>query len=358
MRILKKLSGVAILAACVAGTSPAAAEDFYKDKHLDVIINFAPGGPTDIEGRLVARHLAKHIAGNPKVVVKNVSGAGGLVGLNYMGEVAKPDGQTMGYFTSAYEYQILEDPALRVPLDKFGIVGGVGGAQVSYIRTDVAPGMKKPEDLMKAEPFLVGGLGPSSFKDILMRMSLDLLGVKYRIITGFRGNAGTRHAVQQNEVQFTNESLAGYRSVVVPTMVKTGAVIPIFYYEVWKDGKPTASPDVPELKTFYDYYVSAKGQKPSGQLWDAYRISNSFATNFLRTIVLPPNSPPEALAALRKAFAELQNDKDFQKDAAKTFSSVPQFVLGADAKKYVDDLLTEAAGVRGFMKEYVAQVRK
>src|SRR5438034_214874 len=64
---------------------------FYQGKNITFLINFAAGGPTDIEGRIVARHLAKHIPGNPAIIVQNMPGAGGVTGLNFLGEAARKD---------------------------------------------------------------------------------------------------------------------------------------------------------------------------------------------------------------------------------------------------------------------------
>ena len=77
----------------------AAERPFYQGKTITFFINFAAGGPTDIEGRIVARHLGRHIPGNPTIVVQNMSGAGGVTGINFLGEAAKRDGLTLGYFT-------------------------------------------------------------------------------------------------------------------------------------------------------------------------------------------------------------------------------------------------------------------
>jgi len=82
------------VALSVAG-AVAAERPFYQGKTINMVINFAAGGPADIEGRIVARHLGKHIPGQPAIVPQNMPGAGGVTGINYMGEVAKPDGQTM-----------------------------------------------------------------------------------------------------------------------------------------------------------------------------------------------------------------------------------------------------------------------
>ena len=92
--------------------SVAAERAFYQGKNINFVINFAAGGPTDIEGRIVARHLAKHITGQPALVPQNMAGAGGVTGMNFMGEVAKPDGLTMGYFTGPYNHQMMRTPSL------------------------------------------------------------------------------------------------------------------------------------------------------------------------------------------------------------------------------------------------------
>src|SRR5690349_1806496 len=89
-------------ASFVVTPSAAAEKAFYQGKNINFVINFAAGGPTDIEGRIVARHLPKHILGQPTLVPQNMAGAGGVTGINFLGEVAKPDGQTIGYFTGPY----------------------------------------------------------------------------------------------------------------------------------------------------------------------------------------------------------------------------------------------------------------
>src|SRR4026209_1451210 len=128
------------------GTYGNAAEKppLYQGKTINIIINFAAGGPTDIESRIFAKHLPRHIPGQPAVTVQAMGGGGGLTAVNYMGEVIKPDGLTAAYFTgSLFQHQI-KDPALRVDIAKFGFIIGVHVVTDSYIRADVLPGIKKP----------------------------------------------------------------------------------------------------------------------------------------------------------------------------------------------------------------------
>src|SRR5262249_34862770 len=96
--------------ACISAAGEAPADDpFYKGKRLHILVNYAAGGPTDIEGRLFAKHIAKHIEGQPFLVVQNRDGASGLVGTNYIGEVAPRDGSLVGYLTGA-AWQYVADP--------------------------------------------------------------------------------------------------------------------------------------------------------------------------------------------------------------------------------------------------------
>src|SRR5712691_5327146 len=92
MRMRAGLIGLCVAAAV---SVPAAAEPFYQGKRLAVLVNYAPGGPTDIEGRLFAKHIGRHIDGQPAIMVQNMDGAGGLVGTSYLGEIAPKDGSMM-----------------------------------------------------------------------------------------------------------------------------------------------------------------------------------------------------------------------------------------------------------------------
>src|SRR5262245_13839969 len=144
----------ALLVLCIAAViAPQACADepFYKGKRLIILINFASGGPTDIEGRLFARHLARHIDGAPNIVVQNMDGAVGIVGAKYLGEVGPRDGSMAGYFTgTAFQYA-LDPERFRVDFKSYAFVAVQPGTTVHFVRTDVAPGMKEPADIARAQ---------------------------------------------------------------------------------------------------------------------------------------------------------------------------------------------------------------
>ncbi len=112
--LVTRIAVVLLAAASIAFAYPARADEpFYKGKTLTLLINFAPGGPTDIEGRLLAKHIAKHIDGHPTVIVENKDGAAGMVGAAYLGEVGPKDGSIFGYFTGTSWNYVIEPEKFR-----------------------------------------------------------------------------------------------------------------------------------------------------------------------------------------------------------------------------------------------------
>src|ERR1700748_3144918 len=105
----RTLTIAASLMLFVAASPDAALAQFYKGKTVTMIINYPAGGPSDIEGRIVAQHLPDHVPGKPTIVVKNVGGAGGIIGTNALGE-SQPNGETIGFFTLDLVAEFINNP--------------------------------------------------------------------------------------------------------------------------------------------------------------------------------------------------------------------------------------------------------
>ena len=332
---------------------------FYRGKTLNIVINFAAGGPTDIESRIFAKHLSRHIAGQPTITVQNMGGGGGLIAVNYIGEVAKPDGFTAAYFTGALFQQQIKDQALRDDLGKFGFITGVHGVTVSYIRSEVPPGIEKPSDFVKAQKFRAAGLGVSSSKDVRFRLSFDLLGLKYDYVTGYNNSSDARLAVQRNEAQYHDETLPSYRTQVEPQMVKTGMVTPLYYTDlVAPSGEILVSRDVPELQPFTHYYREVFGKMPSGIKYEALKAANMSSTNMTRMVLMPPKAPPETIATLRKAFDSLSRDQDFLQDAIATMRFQPRFEVGEAGERLFQRASQTSPEVVNFLRKYIEEANR
>jgi tripartite-type tricarboxylate transporter receptor subunit TctC len=350
---------VAIVAlAAVLAFIPArgeAQEPFYKGKRLNLVVNFGAGGPADIEGRLVAKHLAKHIDGAPGIIVQNKEGAGGLVGINFMGELGPRDGTMAGYLTAAAWNYVIEPSSFRVPFDKYEFVAYQPVNVIYYMRADTPPGMTSAADIMQAKGLVTGGLAADSSKDILIRLTLDMLGVPYKYVTGFRSSAPARLALQRGEINFFSESSPSYFGVVEPSLTKTGQVIPVWYDPI-SDGRnfaPFKQMDDQQVASFPEFYRRLKGTLPSGRLWDVYRTNLAVDSAMLRTVVLPPGVPQASIEALRKGFERLNGDKEFAEEALKTIQLVPQFVTGGDLNAQVRRTLVVDPALRTFVADYI-----
>lgn len=332
---------------------------FYQGKTLTVVINFAAGGPTDIEGRVMARHLSKHIPGQPTIIIQNMGGGGGIIAVNYLGEVVKADGLTAGYFTGALFHQQVREPNLRVDLSKFGFITGVQGVTISYVRSDLSPGIKKPADFVKADRFKAAGLSVASSKDVRFRLSFDLLGLKYDYVTGYNSSSVARLAVQRNEAQYHDETLPSFRAAVEPQMVKTGIVTPIYYTDLVSfDGDVVVSADVPELMPFTHYYRQIFGKNPSGIKYEALKAANMSSTNMTRMIVLPPGAPPDAIAGLRQGITGLSKDSDFIAEAQKAMRFQPRFEIGEQGERTFQRAAQISPDVFNFLRKYIEEANK
>jgi tripartite-type tricarboxylate transporter receptor subunit TctC len=354
-----KLNRSRLLLICIAMASAfwvasalAAETAFYRGKTLTVLINFATGGPTDIEGRLVARFLGRHLPGQPAIVVQNMPGAGGVIGTNYLGEVAKPDGLTMGYFTGQFFNLLTADPTLRVDLAKFAYIASIEGVAVAYMRKDVPPGIQEPKDMIKAKGFKAGGLSLNSAKDVRFRLQLDILGIPHQYVTGYNSNSDARLALERNEIQFFTEGTPGYRSQVQPRMVKDGLVVPVYADElVTADGEFKPSAEVPDIVSFSQLHQQLFGKLGSGPLWEALKTIN--LTHAMQRIAkVPPNTPPEAVTALRQGYAQMIKDPEFINEFKKVTRSDPNFQVGGEADKLIKKLVQAPPEVKNTIRKY------
>jgi tripartite-type tricarboxylate transporter receptor subunit TctC len=363
MRISPFAAALAALAAAGTGVGSelaARAADLYAGKRLTILINYAAGGPADIEGRLVAKHIGRHIPGHPTIIVQNMDGAGGRVGTGYLGEIAPKDGSILGLLTGvAWPYASDIKPR-KVDFKSYEFVAYQPGTTVYFMRADVKPGIKSPLDFGKVEGVVSGGLSAESSKDLLLRISLDLLGHKYKYVTGYRGSAAARLAMQTGEINYYSESPPSYRGVVEPSLVKQGVVVGLFYDSGW-DGSSYTTPlqiEGLDMMPYHELFKKIRGREPSGELWDAYKSIVALSHAMQRIAVFPPSTPKAAIEALQKGFAGLADDKDFAAEGRKTFGFVPAFRTGPDTAQKIRNALTVKPEMKEFIAKYVADARK
>jgi hypothetical protein len=243
-------------------------------------------------------------------------GAGGLVATNFLREKAAPDGLTVLYNPWDPLAQALSDQRLRARYQDFEYLGGIGDTRVNYVRTDSVPnGVKRPADIARAQMIVVGALSITDISGILARMSLDVLGVKNKVITGYRGGADIFLALQRGEVQLHNTSITTFRSRSA-AFVQSGQGIGINYFaSIDGSGNLERNKFITEMPAFPDLYREIHGKMPSGELWNAMNWLTNQIGEMTFVGLAPRGVSPAALEALRKGFELAASDPNFVKDS-------------------------------------------
>jgi tripartite-type tricarboxylate transporter receptor subunit TctC len=357
------ISGIAATA-MVAGTmsSTAGAREFYKGRTLNILINYSAGGNTDIQGRSVMRYMKNHIPGKPRILFRHLPGAGGIVAANFLGDVVKNDGFTLGVFTVPLMAQMMKAPQLRVNLADFIVMGAISQQQIAHMRKTVKPGMNKPSDILKVtEIFKTAGHGPESSKDLRLRMMMEMLQIKHDHVTGYKSAGRIRTAIMQNEVHFTSDSVTGYFSRVMANLIKPGISIPIWHMgHSQPDGTFKRSDTVPaDIPTFQDIYQMkfGKGKIPSGAMWDSLHLIAGMG-EMLRIFFLPKGSPKAAVTALRGAWVKTMKDPGYQAEYRKQNGSELSGHEGAVAQKMLNKLANVEPRLQKFLLDFANKGRK
>ena len=349
---------VALLGALLlfSGTAVGATEaGFYEGKQITMLVNLSAGGPTDIEGRLVARHLSNHIPGSPRVIVKNVPGAGGIAGTNYMAEVAKPDGLTVAHFALPLMEYLLQDPGLRADIAEFTWLGGTGHPQICFIRRDAGSGVDGVDDLLGLERFRAAASRPTTSTSIRIRMALELLGADYKLVTGYKGFANVVAGVLQNEVQFSCASAVGFRQNVEPVLLNPGHALPLWYFSsVGPEGEQIRDPSLEGIPTFIDVYSRLKGRQPSGKLYRTFEQLNNMSVSLLRATLVPAGTPEEAVQALRLAWQALEHDEAFATEYRQMFKAPANMVQAPAVEALIEEASRMSPSTLAFIREFIA----
>lgn len=356
----RTLSLAAVAALGLSAVLSTAHAGFYENKTVTLLINYGAGGSTDIEGRIIAQHLPACLPGVSNVIVKNMPGGGGNIAINFLGEAASKNGLTIGFFTWNPVDQLIGAPGLRVSYDEFDFIAGIAHPAIFYMRTDVEPGIEKPADLLKASRFKAGTYSPTIHQTIRTRLALDLLGVDYKLVSGYQGMAAVNAAMLRGEVQLSNVSLPGYKGAVEPTLVESGEIIPVFHFATRNVAgelvsNPAVLKAVGDIPTFLDLYRRQHGADamPSGLKWQALTLLNSIMEQMYRIVVMPPNSPPEAVEKMRAASRCLAEDPKFSKAYRKATGVEPELIFGKKGQQVIQSLGEVDKEFVKFFKQYV-----
>ena len=313
------------LAACLAAvaTAPLAARadavaDFYSGKVVSLIIASGEGG-YDAYGRLMARHLSKHIPGNPTMIAQQMPGAGGLQGINHVYNVAPRDGTVIGLVRrSAILSHITQPGATRFDIGKMNWLGNIA-AEFPVSTAWHTAKAKRFEDLLKTE-LIVGGTGTSSVHETTPRLFNALIGTKYRIVGGYKGSGDLDLAMERGEIDGIAYDSWSNVKLRKADMLRRELLHVTLAFGLERN------PELPAAPFALDF---AKNEDDR-QLMRLFFAQDAAA----RPMIAPPGVPADRLAALRRAFMALAGDADFLGDAQRS-----NLLIGLDDDRYMATII-------------------
>src|SRR3972149_2169818 len=266
--------GILLLGGLVAisglGPGAARAADFYAGKTIEVVVPFREGGGTDVWMRVMLPYLQKHIAGNPKILIRNIPGGEAIHGVNQYALRAKPDGLSL-VATSAtnYFHALLGVKAVQYDFAKLKplLVNPVGGA----IYIDPKLGVRTPADLPKARERMVYAGTSAPGLDLVVLLTFEVLGLDVKTVLGYEGRGSARLAFERGESNLDYQTTPASLASVVP-LVREGKAVPLMSFgQVNEAGELIRDPALPELPTVGEVYEQLYGKKPAGPAWEAYK---------------------------------------------------------------------------------------
>jgi tripartite-type tricarboxylate transporter receptor subunit TctC len=228
VRILAILCALATGAFTVVGPATAA-DPYYQGKTITMLVGY-DSGQTDLTARVFATYLEKALHGNPTVIVKNMPGAGTMKAQNFISEIAKPDGLTIGFNPFLVMAQLTGAEGLRFKYQDMTFVAGILTAPfMAVVRADtVEGGLKSPADITKATGLKYTGRAPMNIIDITATTALDALGVDYVYVSDHRGDAAIAKSLEQGETNITGSTYSAWQNFQ-NRMAEDGTLVKLFY---------------------------------------------------------------------------------------------------------------------------------
>jgi len=343
MRAALLLSGIA----AALGFSPANAQpaaEFFQKSVLRLIVSTAAGGGYDSMGRLVARHMSRYLPGNPVIAVQNMPGAGGVLAVNYMANVAPRDGSTIALLDrGVMTARILYGDSSKTQFDPrkllwLGSVTKEAGVGLYSTRS----GLKTLDDAKKRE-VVFGSTGVETDPAMYGRLLNALLGTRFKMIPGYSGETAYDQAMMSGETDGMFASgWSGPNTIKELAAYRAGQVT--YFIQMAK----RRLPELPDTPTILDLLPNEEDR----QIVDVVLSRLVLGTPFLA----PPDVPAERLSLLRSAFRSTVNDADFRLDVERQLNRVDP-TYPEEAERVIDAVFATPADVTQRLREIVKFTR-
>jgi tripartite-type tricarboxylate transporter receptor subunit TctC len=311
-------------AAWPASTSAQTVEEFYRSKPITMLIGSGAGGGYDTYARIFARHLSRHIPGNPNIIAKNVPAAAGLAAASALYTTADKDGSTIAAFTNGAAMDpLFGNASARYDAQKFNWLGSIGKLQnvcATWHRSEV-----KSIAAARAREVIVAAAGATSNSAIVPRTLNALLGTKFKVIAGYDTGPGLTLAIERGEA----EGICGLSWSTIkasrPHWIRDRLLNIIVQMSL------TKLPELPDVPNVLDLVADRENKQVLELILIRQEAGRPFAA--------PPGVPADRLAALRRAFDATLADDEFRADAQKA-----QLEIEPLAAAEIETLLATAYG--------------
>lgn len=332
---------LAVLMVANAATAALAAStdgDFYRGKVVRIIVGFSPGGGFDTYARTLSRYMGKYIPGNPSIIVENMTGAGSLIAANHVYRVAKPDGLTIGAFNGNQVLsQFVDAPGINFDARKMEWMGAPGYNHDLCVLSQKIGIASGDQWLAAKTPLKLGGSAPGTPTDDGPKILKEAIGLPMRLITGYKGTADMRLAVESGEIDgICGFSWASVRSTWRKAIESRQVIVAL-------QNAPKPHSDLPNVPLSISFAKTPEAR----QLIEAGVHQPSAITYGYS---LPPGTPKERLQTLRKAFLQAVKDQDFLTDAGKANLEVAP-ASGEEIEQSIQTLFRTPPAVAAKLKE-------
>jgi tripartite-type tricarboxylate transporter receptor subunit TctC len=342
-------------------TQQATAADF-SGKRIRIIVPFSEGGGTDSLTRFLQPFYEKHLPGNPKILVVNKPGAGGIVGGNYFHSRAKKNGTwVMALSTSTVMNYVLRDPRVKFDILEWQPIVLLPRGNMIYVRGNL--GIHKIKSLKgkvaalrkhgKKNNVVFGGKTPTS-SAINKRIGLESLGIKVKNVWGMKGNGPMALAFERGEFTINFDNAMSYTNNR-KQLRKNGIA-----HELYTHGAPDANgnwgrdPLWPNVPTIYEFYEAVHGKKVSGPMGNALDALVVLGTAANKSFHLPKGTPKAVVEAWRKATRNVMKDPKFKKKAGKIIGPYSA-TIGAPAAKIIREKLKLPTGAKKYIEKFLKE---
>lgn len=309
MRMSHRRATVALLVGLLACPAPAAAEpvaSFYAGKSIELIIGYPPAGSNDIYGRIVARHLGKHIAGSPSFIVRNMPGAGSLVAANHIYNRAPRDGTVLGMVSAGIPLQArLGQPQARFEPGKFNWIGRIHSSSSVTMVWHTSKIMSF-DDARRSE-IVLSATGAGSTGSLYPNVMNEVLKTRFKLVQGYKGTHEAMLAMERGEAEGHSTTWEAVKSVNM-RWIKEGLIRIIVQHGLKR------APDLHNVATSVELAATPDDRAVMRAIMGAAEIGKALFTT--------PEVPVERVAALRRAFDAMVHDASFIEDVRKVHGEV------------------------------------